>query len=214
MTTMPRVAQQLAVIAVMSFGFSYASHGGEPSAAVQLTDEAKFALTSIDGVPSQAQLEALIPDTFDALKELATNQKGTGELQPVQLRLRAIRALSMWPRSADAQQALKQVLLANRDLTAGTNVLLAQAALEGLGRQAIVSSEGGTEVVEIVSLSLNHQSREIRIAAARSLRQMNANTQTAINALYARSQAERVESVRAAIIEAIQALTGASSSSD
>lgn len=202
MMMMPRVAHQAAVIAVLSFGFSYSSHGGEPSAAVQLSDEAKYALTAIDGVPSQAQLEALIPNTFDTLKELATNQKGSGEPVPVQLRLRAIRAISMWPRNDDTKSALKQILLGNKGLTPGTNVLLAQAAIEGLGRQVASSDDDSAKTV---SELLTDGNRDIRIAAARALRQIG-NANIALNYLYARRDSERVESVRAAIIEAIQSL--------
>lgn len=54
------LASQASVIAALSLGFSLTSHGAEPSIGELLSEEARYALTSIDGVPTAAQLEALI----------------------------------------------------------------------------------------------------------------------------------------------------------
>jgi len=187
---------QAMVVAAMSVGFSFASHGGEPTLP-QLSEEAIFALTSLEGVPTPAQLEALIPNALDTLRSHA---KFPGSAQ-TKIRLRAIRAISLWPPSAENQLALKIVLAEGLAQSTGTSVLLAQAAIESLGRQAGAED---TELVKAVSDSLTHSSRDVRFAAARALRQIGATS--ALDALRARQYDEEVPAVRLAITEAIQAL--------
>jgi hypothetical protein len=188
---------QALVIAAMSVGFSFASHGGGTAEPPQLSDEAIYALTSIDGVPNPAQLEALIPDALGTLRAHARSETGN----QTRIRLSAIRAISLWPPSAENQLTLKLVLANNLLLNSGASVLLAQAAIESLGRQAGALD---TELVTAVSDSLTHSSRDIRFAAARALRQIGAVS--ALDALYARRDTENVPAVRLAITEAIQAL--------
>jgi hypothetical protein len=189
---------QAMVVAAMSVGFSFASHGGEPPSGVpQLSDEAIYALTSLEGVPTPAQLQLLIPNTLETLRAHAKSSAG----DQTKLRLRAIRAISLWPPSAENQLTLKIVLAESLQHTTGASVLLAQAAIESLGRQAGAQD---TELVKAVSDSLTHASRDVRFAAARALRQIGAVS--ALDALYARRDAENVPAVRLAITEAIQAL--------
>jgi len=190
------VVHQAMVVAAMSVGFSFASHGGEPTLP-QLSEEAIFALTSLEGVPTPAQLEALIPNALDTLRSHAKFPGG----DQTKIRLRAIRAISLWPPSAENQLTLKMVLAEGLTQNTGTSVLLAQAAIESLGRQAGAED---TELVKAVSDSLTHSSRDVRFAAARALRQIGATS--ALDALRARQYDEDVPAVRLAITEAIQAL--------
>lgn len=189
---------QTLVVAAMSIGFSFSSHGGEPADTVPpLSDEATYALTSLDGVPTPAQLEVLIPNALVTLRKHAESTSGA-----TQIRLRAIRAISLWPPSAENQITLKQVLAANFNAPTGAGVLLTQAAIESLGRQA---GPVDTELVQAVSASLMHSSRDIRFAAARALRQIG--SPAALASLYDRLDTESVPAVKLAITEAIQALS-------
>jgi HEAT repeats len=193
---------QSLVVAAMSVGFSFSSHGGEPtvpSPPPPLSAEATYALTSLDGVPTPAQLEVLIPNALDTLRKHAESTSGA-----TQIRLRAIRAISLWPPSAENQITLKQVLAANSSSPTGPSVLLTQAAIESLGRQAGAED---TELLGAVTASLTHPSRDVRFAAARSLRQIGSRDVLVLGSLYACLDTESVPAVKLAITEAIQALS-------
>lgn len=211
-------SQMLAVVA-MSLGFSLTSHGAEPIGQVPtmpLSPDATHALLSIDGVPNPTQLEPLIPgQTLTSLLGIASSLEPINNSPKddqairdwIPIRLRAIRAASMFeladgdPQISLRRTTLKALLNANRSQASGSGVLLAQAALESLGK---VGGAEDPDLVMAVSDSLTHPSRDIRIAAARALRQMGAAT--ALEALRRRQSSEEFLGVRLAISEAIQAL--------
>jgi HEAT repeat protein len=192
------------IFGALSIGFSLTSHGAEPTIGPPpLSDEATYALTAIDGVPSAAILETLIPDPVVTLLAVAGGEQGKPVDAPTELRLRAIRALSLFPATPETRTRLRLLLTSNLAGATGANILLAQAALESLGR--ITSPTDNVEVVA-VSDSLSHASRDIRVAAARALRQIG-SSQYALDALRARERSEEVDAVKYAIYEAIQAMS-------
>jgi HEAT repeat protein len=213
----------LAVVA-MSVGFSLTSHGAEPigqlPAPPALSPDATEALLSIEGVPNPTHLETLIPgQTLPNLLAIAaypgpdTGDVAKNEAQArnlVPIRLRAIRAASMFdlvgsdPLIQTRRATFQALLTANSSRASGHGVLLARAALESLGK---VGGAQDPTLVTAITASLGHPSRDVRIAAARALREMGAAT--AVDALRRQQAREFSPGVRLVIEAAIQALNQA-----
>ena len=172
-----------------------------------IPSQALNALTTIDIVPTKQQIDKAFgneQDALDNLAALATNNDVDPEPNEISVRLRAIHALAKYCSAtpcatADtAHQAVAAVIPATRDATTGYQVLVLRAAIETLGTMRV-----STDVTTLVPL-LEHQSRDIRAATARALRDL-CNAQ-AITALRTRYAAETTDQVKLAISEALRIL--------
>ena len=165
----------------------------------QLSDAALHALTMIDRVVTKTELIAAFgaQDTATALVALAADPS-----TDVGVRLRAIRALPLFCSSPCSGTSIHTTLLAllSGPSTGGPSVLLKRAALEALG----AAKSGDLGDVSSIAAFLNHSSRDLRAAAASSLRVL-CNTQ-ALTPLRSRYQIEPFEQVRLAISEALRDL--------
>ena len=174
-------------------------------------------LTPVDIVPTQQQLTQVLgtpPEALDKLTLIASTATDPEHPEYTGMRLRAIHALEKycplpgqpgtpacnstdpgWP----AHQALAAIV-ANQPLQVhgGSDLVVLRAAIESLGPLRVSSD------VTILAPILEHSSRDIRAATARSLRDLcNAS---AGNALRARQQHEPTEQVQLAIADALRVL--------
>lgn len=214
-----RTSQAMAVVA-LSVGFSLTSHSAETALLPPaISQDAIDALTALEGIPTVAQLQELIPgNTVEKLEEIIkfdpyaggdnndTAGGGSKErslaIEWTPLRLRAIRALNQFsPPSAQTQLILHNVLVTNATFASGHQLLLTQAALEALGP---ITDDLDVETVDAVTDALAHSSRDVRVAAARALSQIA--PRSALDALLQANQLEQVPAVRLAIAEALRAL--------
>lgn len=173
---------------------------------LMLSERAIHALTPIDSVPSKEALIALLPNPIIQLEEIARSST-----MDFGVRLRAIRALPHFcsatcgsddPALEDpVHRAIVGVLEAiNLADTSGREVLRLRAAIEALGQ---TRSNLQSDVGRLVPF-LDHESRDIRVASARALRDL-CNTH-AIAPLRARYQQEPIAQVRLAISAALRDL--------
>lgn len=218
-----RTSQAMAVVA-LSVGFSLTSHSAETALLPPaISQDAIDALTALEGIPTVAQLQELIPgNTVEKLEEIikfdpyaggdnndtagGVPKGGSKErslaIEWTPLRLRAIRALNQFsPPSAQTQLILHNVLVTNATFASGHQLLLTQAALEALGP---ITDDLDVETVDAVTDALAHSSRDVRVAAARALSQIA--PRSALDALLQANQLEQVPAVRLAIAEALRAL--------
>ncbi|MEZ4363094.1 MAG: HEAT repeat domain-containing protein [Kofleriaceae bacterium] len=178
-----------AVVLGLSVGLSASSRGDVP----ELSLEVEHLLTSMDSMPTLAQLEqTLTGDAEQQLLDIATTY------HQWDVRVRAVRALGLFPPSQRVRDALKGLMLQTSAVHDGPMVFLVIAAAETLGA---LRNEGD---VGPVATLLNDPSRDVRISAARALRSIGGAS--SVDALRARQNAENVPSVRLAISEAIQAI--------
>jgi hypothetical protein len=175
------------------------------TAAEPLTPPQLDALSGLDVVITQPLIEgAFDPDPVDELIALAHN---TGKGTDTGVRLRAFRALSLYP-EAEAVLAA-DILAASTDgtgteaATPGERILLLRAQIEALGE--LERSLGASTYYDVLLKHLGHQSRDIRAATADALRVMGATG--AIDALYDRLNVETSEQVELAINRALRELS-------
>lgn len=171
-----------------------------------LTPKVRDTLTTIDTVPTKAQLD----DAFDgtALTSLSTIARDEG--RDVGVRLRAIHALAKYcpdpcSSSEEAHQSLTTLIGKKRNDTLGEPIIVLRAAIETIGTLHVASDVdvllgGATGDASL----LDHPSRDIRAATARALRDL-CNSQAVIP-LRVRYTSEPTEQVKLAISEALRIL--------
>ena len=174
---------------------------GAIALATGINDEADFTLSPIDQIPTKEQINNALKSS-DPLQELSS--RATNEQVDVGIRLRAIHALAKYCSSTpcastDAAHApVVAVLMANRNASSGSEVLLLRASIETLGVMRVTG-----DAPSLTPL-LDHPSRDIRAATARALRDLCNNQ--AIPPLRARYSAEMTDQVKLAISEALRIL--------
>lgn len=175
--------------------------GGAPN--VQATPAMIDALTGIDfpAKPSEmaaqkVQLDALLGASPVAELVAIADDDNTN----AGVRLRAVRAIALYP-SDEARAALTNEIALHGQSSSGVELLQLRAAVEALG---LVGLPG--DVDTLVPLLDKEDSRDIRAAAARALRDLG--SPTAIAPLRARLTKETVEQVRFAISDALRVLSG------
>lgn len=162
------------------------------------------ALTTIDSVPTRAQLQGhdlVVPDDLITIAANVDNK-----FEPA-VRLRAIHGLAVYctsegvtcPDGSPAHTALVNVITANTAAQAGADLLVLRAAIESLGPLQVPGD------LQQLSDLLNHPSRDIRAAAARALAAL-CNT-SAIGALRIRYQNESTDQVKLVISETLRILS-------
>ena len=169
---------------------------------VALAPQILYALTSIDALPSKADLEAVLANPPNELAMLRGYATGSG--YDFGVRLRAIRAIPHFcaDRPAECHAAILAVLdgVDASDGSAGQKLLRRRAAIEALG--AARAGDPG-DVARLVGF-LGDGSRDLRVAAARALRDLC--DPAAIAPLRQRRDVEQVAQVRHALDEALAVL--------
>ena len=189
-----RHAGLLAAVALAS-----AAHGDPTSidpvsaATPQVVDE----LTGVDFTAPKAALDDLLGAS--AVPSLAAIAGADTQISPG-VRLRALRALALYPED-DARAALRDAIGKHATASAGLDILELRAAIEALG---IIGD--ATDVARIVPFLDKEESRDIRAAAARALRDLGSTT--AIAPLHARLAKEKVPQVQFWISDALRVLSG------
>ena len=165
------------------------------------------ALTTIDSVPTQAQLDlAFMGSAANSRDKLIGIALDTASSE-VGVRLGAIHALQNYcplppattcAATDPAHQALYNLIGSVGAARAGSDVLVLRAAVEAIG-----PLEVQTDIDLLVPL-LDHTSRDIRAATAHALRDLcNSN---AVTPLRVRYQHEPTDQVKLAISEALRVL--------
>ena len=160
-------------------------------------------LTAIDSVPSRTDLDLAFQNNM--LPPLGTLQQIAGDpMSDVGVRLRAIHALGKYctatpcAASDPAHVSVRGALLGAQAETAGAPLLLLRAAIETLGPMGVSTD------TDVLGPLLDHDSRDIRAATARALRDLcNASAITPLRVRYAKEQTDQV---RLAISEALRIL--------
>jgi HEAT repeat protein len=150
------------------------------------------ALSGIDYVPTQPELDAILDAPVEDLIAIAAD-KGSDQ----GIRIRAYRALALYP-TAESETALRQAILDHSIAVTGASVIYLRAAMESLVLVAVA------DAVDALTPQLDHPSRDIRTAAARALELTG--SAAAVNPLRARLAIEDIEQVRQAITKALRAL--------
>ena len=172
-----------------------------------LTQPILDTLTTIDALPSLEQLDRAHGGSRDAaIANLTLIAAGQGAAVDPGIQVRAIRVLGPLctpvPCEPSSVAHATLVTLAStpryRDARAGSDLVILRAALEALGEQRI--ADDATVVIPL----LEHPSRDIRAAAALSLRDLG--SALAVAPLRARYPREQVPQVRIAISAALRAL--------
>lgn len=173
----------------------------------QLPLQAQNALTTIDSVPTQTQLDAAFGGpALGMLSSIAQDPAAD-----VGIKLRAIHALAKYcvpiankcPDGDPAHQVLRAVIAANADQLDGSAVLVLRAAVESIGPLQVATDADPVPGGILIPL-LDHQSRDIRASAAHALRDIC--DPTAVPALRVRTQHEATNQVKLAISEALRIL--------
>lgn len=185
---------------------------GAAATTTPLSPQVQHTLTTIDEVPTQAQVASAFGSGSDAITLAAMGLIGIAQdsTSDVGVRLRAIRALaSFCPPISDTDphcdpmsqthQALTGLLTANATSSVGADIMTLRAALESLGALKVGSDEGQ------IAGFLDHPSRDVRATAALALRDL-CNT-TAISQLRTRLQHEATAQVQLAISSALRVLS-------
>lgn len=186
-----------------------AALGAVATGATNLSDVQRAALTTIDTLPSTAQLEIILnaPDHASAESDLAAIAKDASV--DVGIRLRAVHALSnpafcpSYPNPCDELDPvhvdLKSLITANKDQHAGSDLLVLRAAIESIAPLEVLGD------MDLLVPLLNHPSRDIRAATAYALGEVQ-NCQ-AINELRVRYQNESTDQVKLAISATLRVLS-------
>ena len=183
-----------AIVLVVAFG---ALASGDS----QLPQQVQNALTSIDTVPTQTELDQVFGGA--ALANLTTIAQDVSA--DVGIRLRAIHALAKYcgavpcPTNDPAHQALSTLIAGTADQHVGSGLLILRSAIESIGVLQVQTDLG------ILLPLLDHPSRDIRTSTAHALRDL-CNTQ-AVTPLRFRYQHEATDQVKLAISEALRILS-------
>ncbi|MEO6777731.1 MAG: HEAT repeat domain-containing protein [Kofleriaceae bacterium] len=186
--------------------------GGVAAGSTMLPQPVQDALTLIDSVPSQNQLDdafctlpTMCSDHQAAINGLAAIATDTGatDASSRNARLHAISALSTYcvaPCADDEQahQTLRSIIAATTGEATGFDAVVLRAAIEAIGPQRVAGD------LDLLISQLQNPSRDIRAAVAHSLRDL-CNTQ-AIVPLRQQQQAETSDQVKQAITEALRVL--------
>jgi hypothetical protein len=153
-------------------------------------------LSVMDKVPEQAEIEnAFGPSPIQGLIDVAN---GIAESDPG-VRLRAFRALALYPGDSVARAALVAAIADHSDALSGVEVLYLRAAIEALG---VI---GEPQDVAVLAPMLDFEaSRDVRAATAHALRELGAAA--AIDPLRDRLAREPTAQVRLAISQALREL--------
>jgi hypothetical protein len=183
----------------------------EPRAAAAPLPTADELLTAIDFVPSRADLDRVMgPTTLPQLVAWALDAD-----RPLGIRLRAVRALALYPDDPAADQAHAALLQLLDDPPPageqpGADFVLRRAALESL------AEVGTPDDVAVITPFLRwgvddlpDTGRDLRAAAAHALRVLGSTL--AVPPLRARQRDETEPQVQFAITEALRALLGSGS---
>jgi HEAT repeat protein len=165
-------------------------------------------------------LDSLLPTQQDLATVYSTKQNAVTGLQmiasdvnsEVGVRLRAIRSLSQYSSaqvggSTAGHDTLASLVDTNRNASVGSDLLVLRAAIEALGAHPDKNPSDLGMLADNGPLRqslLSHQSRDIRVATARALRDLG-NT-SAIPYLRERYAVEPLAQVRLAISEALRVL--------
>jgi HEAT repeat protein len=194
--TIGRITAATAVLALCALP----ARGGDSTSPSQIL----YALTSIDTPATKKDLERVLEDPDNPGNELARLQGyATDPNYDFGGRLRAIRAIPHFCEMsrADCRSAIA-VVLSGIDASAGTagqKLLRRRAVIEAIG----AARAGDPTDLPILVGFLNDKSRDLRVAAARALRDLC--NPAAIGPLQARQNVESVAQVRDAISEALAA---------
>lgn len=165
------------------------------------------ALTPVDSVATITDLALVFPGTDDAPRVLCGLAVAPTS-NDVGLQLRAIHALTNYHDVAGAspRTTLADLIDSHKTASSGTDALILAAALQALGAHPDKLHEDGARIAG----SLTNPCRDVRLAAARALR--DAGDPTQIGALQAQQKVERepggIKQVASAIDEALRALGG------
>ncbi|HTJ47092.1 MAG TPA: HEAT repeat domain-containing protein [Kofleriaceae bacterium] len=144
----------------------------------------------------RASLDALLGT--DPVSSLAAIADADAQI-PSGVRIRALRALALYD-TDPARAALRTAIAKHGASTSGIDLLELRAAIEGLG---LIGD--ATDVATIVPFLDKEESRDIRSAAARALRDIGSTT--AIAPLHARLTKEKVAQVQFWISDALRVLS-------
>jgi HEAT repeat protein len=187
-----RAAVLMAALAAPIGLWAAAGAGGQlqaPAGDPQVVEQ----LSGIDYVPTRGSLDEALGEA--GLEALIAIARGEGD-EDAGLRIRAYRALSLYPGSQTA--AALHDAVAEHISVAGVDTLYLQAAMSSLAR---IDGEGA---VPSLGPMLDHPSRDVRAAAATALGETGSGD--AIPLLRARLPLEAVIQVRLAIADALRAL--------
>lgn len=159
-------------------------------------DPVQELLSGVDFVPGRDGLDAAAGGQAEA--DLLDLARAESDGHDPGIRLRAIRALALYPGS-DAATALEQVIADNAD-GEGLSTLYTRAALMAL------AEVDGSAAVGTIAAQLDHPVLDVRATAARALAATDAAT--AVAPLRERLGEEKSPQVRLAISSAIRQLTG------
>jgi hypothetical protein len=153
-------------------------------------------LSGIEFVPNRSALDVLMGDgAHDELIAIARGRDG--DLDDAGLRIRAYRALGLYP-STDSEAALRTAVAEHGAVSRGVDTLFVRAAMDSLARVAPEAS-----VADLAPM-LQHPSQDVRAGAARALGATGAGAAEPV--LRARLFEEPVMQVRLAIAEALRKL--------
>lgn len=186
------------LVAVVLSGGLAASLAFATGTTANLTEKIQNTLTTIDTVPTKAQLEA----AFDNGALGGLSQIARDKTVDIGVRLRAIHGLGKFcplPCSGEiAHESLRALIAETFNETTGEPVVVLRAAIETLGALRVASD------VDLLTDLLDHPSRDIRAATARALRDLC--NRTATTPLRNRFTNEPTEQVKLAISEALRTL--------
>jgi HEAT repeat protein len=194
-----KTTRATAIAVVASSGLLVASAIGDPPSrhlAFSLAQPQIDVLSVMDKVPEQEEIEGAFGDTpVEGLVDVA---QGESEADPG-VRLRAYRALALYPGNATAHAELVAAIGRYAAPATSIEVLYLRAAIEALG----VSGE--PQDVDVLVPMLDFEaSRDIRAATADALRELGAAA--AIDPLRDRYAREQTAQVRLAISQALREL--------
>jgi HEAT repeat protein len=165
----------------------------------EIAPQVKYALTSIDTPPTKEDLESILASPNNEVSVLRGYALGSS--YDFGLRLRATRAI---PQFCTAMQSCRAAIIAVfDDITdsTGRELLRKRAAIEALADAlAPPQTQDPEDILRLIGF-LSDASRDIRVAAARALRDLC--NPAAMAPLQQRRAVERVVQVRIAIDEAI-----------
>jgi HEAT repeat protein len=153
-------------------------------------------LSGIDFVPDRLALDQAMGG--DAAAQLIAIAGGTSSLVDPGVRIRAYRALALYP-SSEARTALAAAVTEFGSEERGVATIYLRAAMDSLAQIA------GAGAVTTIAPMLDHVSRDVRASAARALGVTE--SVTAVAPLNDRRLVEQVPQVRLAIDDALRELT-------
>jgi hypothetical protein len=155
-------------------------------------------LSGIEFVPDRSAFDGLMGDGApDQLVAIALGNDA--ELADAGLRIRAYRALALYPSAAN-EETLRAAVAEHGAVARGVDTLYVRAAMDALARVAPDSA------IDAIAPMLSHPSQDVRAGAARALGATGRDAAEPV--LRARLATETVEQVRVAIADALRLLEG------